>query len=667
MSEEPEISAEDAELASNLALASEVSTQLEDELVLTSLTGLKTTIEESEGRIKRAEDRLTKMKSEGSSTSIYLQQKIADNFVTIERLEKEIRDEQESRRHHEFSLIDKMLKNKESFSIRLEALRHELKEKTSDLEVITEFKESQKETKVRLDGIRTRLEEQREKHKLARQNLSHKLESELSRIERTWEEQLSSTRESLLRMTEDALDEGTRRVMMETEKMEGEVVYQDKEAAKLKVATRTAGRIRKELRGQLKEAERMEQSGAKKAYMYTRIIRKLRAMVEERRGVLASKVDHGGNAESTREMNRAKGDARLRELVDLHREANARQREYNGLAAEARDKIDVLRKCRTGVVDTMLEALGEFYEDGDEDEGSVALGWREEEEEEKLERLKLHRGYTSDLLGSSEDARSRQSQVLDTEASMIESIVGDDPSLRAIFGLGDWDEEEGEGGEEEDDDDGKRFTSIADLRPDRRTGYLRRLIAKVHGFQISEGYAEGGEEGGGGGVEEDVGSPGSSGGGSFGGTLPPIGNPSGTSNMLTSLLGGDAPPMPRRFFEPVREPRPLRMNAGTQTDGGEGAREARERIRARARAEEEAKTRRRLHRGVDSPGYDPGSIISVGGDGGLWRRFGGGGEGKRRAPPPLPEGRVPHSHRGIAVERRGTPERELMALAGMME
>jgi hypothetical protein len=53
MSEEPEISAEDAELASNLALASEVSTQLEDELVLTSLTGLKTTIEESEGRIKR--------------------------------------------------------------------------------------------------------------------------------------------------------------------------------------------------------------------------------------------------------------------------------------------------------------------------------------------------------------------------------------------------------------------------------------------------------------------------------------------------------------------------------------------------------------------------------------------------------------------------------------
>ena len=62
---------------------------------------------------------------------------------------------------------------------------------------------------------------------------------------------------------------------METEKMEGEVLYQGKEVAKLKAATRRAQRIKGELRGQIKEAERIEQSGAKKAYMYTRIIRKL--------------------------------------------------------------------------------------------------------------------------------------------------------------------------------------------------------------------------------------------------------------------------------------------------------------------------------------------------------------------------------------------------------
>ncbi|GMH57895.1 hypothetical protein TrRE_jg246 [Triparma retinervis] len=612
--------------AENAKLACEVAVQLSDEEVTASLSNLKVTIEEGQGRVKRAGERLTKLRSESSSASIYLQQKIADNFVTIERLEKEISEEQEARRESEFALINEVVGNKEKFSLRLESLRHELDEKTQDLAVILEFSEGQKETKERLERMRVQLEQQREKHRLARLNLSRKLDAELEKIGRDWEDQLSSTRDSLLRMTDDSLDSSTRRVIMETEKISGEVVYQDKEAAKLGAATRAGERLRAQLRGQLKEAERLEQSGAKKAYMYTRIIRKLRAMNAQRREALEEKVGSGRGGEEERDRARARGEERLAELVGAHKDANAAQREYNRVAKEARDKIDVVRSCRSGVVETMLDALGEFYED--DDEGSVELGWRREEveeEEERLERLKLHRGYTSDLLGEEDDddAKTIQSQLLTTEASMIDSIVGSDPALRSIFGLLPEDDEvsydggghDGRGGGADPED---HFTSIADLRPDRRTRYLRRLVAKVHGFQMSQGFrasagpagVEGaglGEAGGGAGTAspegEDVGDGTVS-------SLPPISNPSGTSNVLTSILGGDVPPMPSRFFAPVKVAATLKMTASTQTELDVGGKVAASHLARRGEEREGEKARRRLHRGVDSPGYSPGGIIS---------------------------------------------------------
>ena len=217
--------------------------------------------------------------------------------------------------------------------------------------------------------------------------------------------------------------------------------------------------------------------------------------------MLEGKIGGRGTDEEIRVRNKERAEARLGELIQSLRDANDTQKAYNAVAAEARDKIDVMRSCRNGVVSNMLEAVGEFYED--EDEGSVALGWREEEE---LGRMTLHRGFTGDLVEDNEGSvRSRQSVVVGEERRMIGRIVGENPQLRSVFGLPTGEEEEEEEEEEAFGDDGMRFTSIADLRPDRRTRYLRRLIVKIHGFQIGEGI--GGDEEGGGGAQglEEVG------------------------------------------------------------------------------------------------------------------------------------------------------------------
>ena len=103
------------------------------------------------------------------------------------------------------------------------------------------------------------------------------------------------------------------------------------------------------------------------------------------------------------------------------------------------------------------------------------------------------------------------------------------------------------------------------------------------------------------------------------------------------------------------------MNAATQTETDLG-RVKKSNLPKGAMERGSMAERRKLHRGVNSPGYNHGSIISIDGEGGLWRRYGTGGDGFHRGgtggmeSAPMPEGRAPHGHMRINVQRQATPE-----------
>ena len=120
----------------------------------------------------------------------------------------------------QFLLIEASVEMKGRSAIQLTSLQHEFEEKTKDLGVISAFINEKTGTEDKLNNIREQLVQQKEKHKFALENFAKKLENDMENIKKDWERKLDETRVSLRLMTEDALNKNTRRIMMETEKME---------------------------------------------------------------------------------------------------------------------------------------------------------------------------------------------------------------------------------------------------------------------------------------------------------------------------------------------------------------------------------------------------------------------------------------------------------------
>lgn len=188
------------------------------------------------------------------------------------------------------------MESKEAFAIRLTSLQHEFEEKTNDFKVIGEFISSQTGTEERLSAMRDQLTSQRKKHVVVREEFGKKLERDLENLKMEWASKLNETRDALSLMTEDALNKNTRRIMMETEKMEHEMKYQDAEVVKLKKSTERSRAINSSLLAQKRDAQVLETSAAKKAHMYNRIIGKLKNKIDKKISEI-EEVKRGGYEE----------------------------------------------------------------------------------------------------------------------------------------------------------------------------------------------------------------------------------------------------------------------------------------------------------------------------------------------------------------------------------
>ena len=483
------------------------------------------------------------------------------------------------------------------------------------------------------------------------------------------------------------------RTIMETEKMANEVIYQRAEVEKLTRSTARGVAVQRELNQQLKEARKLELSGARKAHMYSRIIKKLKDKIEDK---LEAIRREGGKLEGDAIAHEAdvkgKLEERVKELITDIKASHREQMELTAMSEEVREKIGTMRRCQTPLVTAMFDCIREMYAD----DGSASIGWGERGEGDDddftqgsasvMEEGEGARLFSGGVFSSDEDGGGgindddgaysalqpeggeppsplhQRDAALKEEASIIGKIVGQNKELGELFGVEPMNERE----TDRDEQDNLRFKSISDLRQSSRMKYFRRFLAKLHNFQLQEeGLA--GEAGGGTleGQSIDEVSVLSEGGDSLAPPtqatkFPPIA--SGTSNVMTSALGGDAPVLPSRFFSPQRSSAKQMMSASTQTEPGSAGRGGRSALLSNHPTLSDGREgssaqdlRKKLHRGVNSPAYSYGDIISVGGEGDLLRRF----QPKRAVPLSYSgeRGAIRNAHQALkAPSRQATPE-----------
>jgi hypothetical protein len=293
----------------------------------------------------------------------------------------------------------------------------------------------------------------------------------------------------------------------------------------------------------------------------------------------------------------------------------------------------------------MLDIIRGFYDDLDgEDYGASQQGSLGQDDDYTIATNAdaahtMHRGYTEDLLGEPNghggmlvfedqaqaqdvgvdlgvggaeddfsqagalaDREEERLRVLQDERNVIGDVMAVNPELRGnpelleLFGV-----DGEEGGEDEGEEEGdEEPASLADLPRKKRLRYLRQFLVKIHSFQISNPNS---------GMDDAA-------------SAAPAGN-----NILTGLLGGDGapPPATSEFYTTVaREGRKEHASVSTQTDRPYTHKKSSiealdEDYKEIAKTKEEA-ARRKLHRGVDSPGYSYNNVISVDGKGELWKR-----------------------------------------------
>ncbi|GMH94593.1 hypothetical protein TrVE_jg13580 [Triparma verrucosa] len=674
--------AEIDEAASERKEALELSATVQDELLDDQYnTMIEQLLAEEEACTKNTMGymaKLDQLRSDQEEANTYLNNKIEDNYVVIAELEEKIIKEQEDRRKKEFELINETVGKKEKFAIRLTSLQHELEEKENDFKVISEFMTSQAGTQEHLETIRAQLESQKIKHAQAREEFGKKLEADLVALKAEWATKLNETRDALSLMTEDALNKNTRRIMMETEKMEHEMKYQDAEVVKLKKSTERGKAINSSLLAQKRDAQVLETSAAKKAHMYNRIISKLKSKIEKKISEIEAVRRADEQKGEGRKSVKDRLNARVKALVGEIRATHAEKTKLIEVAETANQKISLMKSCQTALVSSMLDSVSDFYDgatlgwgdngngDGNYDGGDGGYEGIEVDDD----RHAMHRGYTEDLIGDEDgdeaeedvfkgedeafgrkpcmlddgndqiqrpkESRPRAETLLEEERRMIGNIVGDDTELRQLFGIQDDKPDDiSSVGYSTNEEGNEEFTSIRDLPVDHRMKYLRMFLAKVHNFQLGTGLSSSGED-----DKESV-------------TLPKI---DGTNkpNILTSLLGGNIN-IQGGFFN-TKKPKPQTFEVDTQTDDLELTSKSTFSGLTLNLSKSDLIERRKLHRGINSPGYAYSDIISVDAKGELWKKYTPAPKSSYSGTGDKVEDSVPHEHRGRVVDKPPTPE-----------
>jgi hypothetical protein len=672
------------------ALASQTVAALNEDIYSSLLSDLAMDASASERSHQATTLKLLQLRADQEEANEYLNKKIEDNYRVIAKLEGDIMAAQVDRRTAEFALIERVVSGKEEALMDVENKKHQLAEKESDLELISGFSDRREETSERLEQLRRQISKQAEAHGKARDDMRARHKEDLQRLRREWGRKMSLTKSSLVAITEDNLSKSTRRVLMEADKMKHEVEYQATELKKLHRNTSLAKREKRELQATLASADDQEVNAAKKAHMYSRIVAKLKDKIDQKIKEIDEKEGEDADMRGERQITvKEKLDRRMKGIIEEIRGKRREISEFNQTEMEARTKLEAMRKCQTPVVAAMLSIIRGFYDDedggfADENDSRVSLDEYYEDDHTiastsvaaKPPKAAMHRGYTQDLLpqvggdsmpgmlvlgegenpafgdpagpltfednevgNSSFDEFSQasalaernaaQQQLLQEERQMIGDIVGNDVGLaNELFGDGDGD---GDGGDEHEggaDGGEDAVASISELPRRVRSRYLRSMLVKLHSFQLQNPPAMNEAA-----VEEPMAGP----------------------NILTALLGGDAVPVNREFFavNAARGGRKETASSSTQTDATMTFKKS----STEALDEEyKAMVRRKLHRGVESPAYSYNKMISVDGDGGLWRKFGG-----TKAPnlnlTTSTSTSIPNAHQALAVpSRQATPE-----------
>lgn len=625
-----------------LDFANNITSSLNNALNTTFLESLRETLAEAQRVSEQDAHKIQQLMVDQADANTYLQKKLDDNYQAIQRLEDRITSSQEERREAEISMINEMNSLKEKHTVELERMKIEISEKERDYAILLEFVDGREEKKDKMSKLQAQLEEQRASHQEVQANLLAKQERERAALRNSCREKMTTTENNMMLIASESLHLQTRRIMMEAEKMKNEVVYQEREMRKLEKSTFQRAEEARLLEIERKEGAKNEEDSAKKAYMYAKIISKLKGKIKEKEEEIdMARKDKEANAHNPQHLPvKEKLDLRVREIIDEIKAIRNAEEEIRLREKDAQVRTELIQKCQGKMVRWMVRGMRKIFPNYNE-------GKSDEEDGDRSGEEGLRDDFGEDLIsdddsftgGASLTSRNLEQEIIDQTL---------DKELQAYLGLA-GDEEEETNDEPWKEGDGNQLDnapnysygrpaqndgSVKGLDINVRTKQLRRLLAMMHNFQL--------QEDGGGGLEEGLGEKEHV----RGLTLPAIDNKDGVTNSIPSRFfqigkKNTHPDNNRNSTQVVAKRHMSTQTTGLGSSKGKGNSSAGVFLTGFSSASSNASNsaRNKLHQGINSPAYSHENIITVARDGAnLVRTFKsrvGGGRAVRESHLPL--------------------------------
>mmetsp|Transcript_17133 Transcript_17133/g.58577 ORF Transcript_17133/g.58577 Transcript_17133/m.58577 type:complete len:467 (-) Transcript_17133:710-2110(-) len=157
----------------------------------------------------------------------------------------------------------------------------------SKLRELDEFREQKERLEADLAAMEAQLERERAEHEAHISDMERKAAAEKERLRKEMIDKIRKTRSDMMRMTDEQLETTTKRTITENDQMTSELLYQGREAQKLKEWNEKLVSETAALRKQLNAGRRAEGELAKRNHVYQKTVKTLLAKLEAQERVKA--------------------------------------------------------------------------------------------------------------------------------------------------------------------------------------------------------------------------------------------------------------------------------------------------------------------------------------------------------------------------------------------
>eukprot|EP00636_Phaeomonas_parva_P003301 CAMPEP_0118869598 /NCGR_PEP_ID=MMETSP1163-20130328/12885_1 /TAXON_ID=124430 /ORGANISM="Phaeomonas parva, Strain CCMP2877" /LENGTH=489 /DNA_ID=CAMNT_0006804507 /DNA_START=245 /DNA_END=1710 /DNA_ORIENTATION=- len=241
--------------------------------------------------LRRLREELLKQESMQAEAYNYLQRKLADNYESIDRLERCIMAQQiicdKGQAKHNEAIRRLDAKYKEPFDM-LSAEKARLHGQVSEMRA---FMHQEEMIQASLQELERRVEAERVAIETQAKKIEDRDAYERERMEEEQQDSVREAEEKIVAEAKEQLGTEVKSWLRENEQMRKEMAFQEKESASLKERNDAIEKANEELERQLAEARERQQDYAENLAVAQRFIAKIKHKIKKRRRASESPID----------------------------------------------------------------------------------------------------------------------------------------------------------------------------------------------------------------------------------------------------------------------------------------------------------------------------------------------------------------------------------------